>query len=422
MTRPLLLSALTLTLAFFSCERVSEKIMFATGPDSTSFQMIGGSIAEIWRKAGHPVVVASDSDDSPINNVRRLERGEVEFAIAENDLVHQNGTMALSHLRAVLPLYPEVLFIIYRDDLAPTSLRDLVVGRRVVLGPRNSGSARLTIQLFEAFGIDSNEFTPVYSSFTDRKLSDSVDICCALTGFTNPLIGEMLNQQHGRLFSLDSHELANRGSSVDGFCMNHIGARPYIIPKNTYAAGPDAPILTTAVDAILLARDDVDPVLVQELVASIMESREPLVEHDHLLRGLSEKFDAGDLSFPLHAGMTMYRERHAPTFVEKNSDLFGLLLSILVAMAGAISALMKWNARRRKDRIDEYYLKAIEISKRTGSLRAGVECQAALEALHELRNDAFDKLVGEKLAADESFRIFISLVDATVGEIRDRCG
>ena len=64
---------------------------------------------------------------------------------------------------------------------------------------------------------------------------------------------------------------------------------------------------------------------------------------------------------------------------------------------------------RRKNRIDRFYTATIDVRRSLNDAMNPSERKHAIARLRELQNEAFDLLVGEKLAADESFRIFITL-------------
>jgi hypothetical protein len=219
---------------------------------------------------------------------------------------------------------------------------------------------------------------------------------------------------------LDNYELAGRGSVVDGFCMSYQGARPFIIPKGTFGNAPAAPVLTVAIDAVLLARTDLDEDLVYQLVKSLLENQQTLARANPLLRETDEQFDKSSLSYPLHPGAMRYYDRNEPTFIERYVDLIGVGISLSIGLAGAISGFVRWNNRRRKNRIDRYYVEVLAIEGSIEGLTTIEECSRAIAALLDLRRAAFRQLIDEKLAADESFRIFIALVDDVEARIEQR--
>ena len=81
----------------------------------------------------------------------------------------------------------------------------------------------------------------------------------------------------------------------------------------------------------------------------------------------------------------------------------------MVAIFSATFAGVKIFRMRRKNRIDTFYSETIRLRNSVTSDSSGDERNAAIEKIRTLQNTAFEMLVDEKLAADESFRIFITL-------------
>jgi Flp pilus assembly protein TadB len=96
-----------------------------------------------------------------------------------------------------------------------------------------------------------------------------------------------------------------------------------------------------------------------------------------------------------------------------------VLVTLLVASVSAAFAGIQIFNRRRKDRIDRFYKAAIDIRNATMASTDMAERQRAVQKLRQLQDDAFAKLVDEKLAADESFRIFITLTNDIVQQLDD---
>ena len=86
-------------------------------------------------------------------------------------------------------------------------------------------------------------------------------------------------------------------------------------------------------------------------------------------------------------------------------------MTLLVASISAAFAGIQIFNRRRKDRIDRFYKAAIDIRNKGMASTDIADRQQAIAELRQLQDDAFAKLVNEKLAADESFRIFITLTN-----------
>jgi len=221
------------------------------------------------------------------------------------------------------------------------------------------------------------------------------------------MIQKMLTKEGLKIFSLGDANLANKGSSVDGFCLIHGPARPFIIPKFTYTTKPAKPILTMAVDATLLAHSTIDKYLIYNLVESIFENKQYLSSRNTLLMGISEGFDHSNLNYPLHEGARMYLERDKPSFIERHGKLLG---SILLAIVTGIPMVYRWNQQRKKASIDRFYHKLLEPEIKIAEANSPETLEASALEAKQIRDDAYRALIEEKLDANPAFRIFTDLL------------
>ncbi len=433
-----LIKLLTFTIPIvliFGCGNKQKEYRLVASSSGTSYYNVGINIADIMSRAnGKDIKVLSDSIDvkgkklrlNAINNCYILSEGQADFALSQNDVsfiphINLQRTFQYSNIRSVIPLYSEIFFIIYKEYLNPKSLRDLVVGRKVAVGPHGSGTERLTQNVFEEFGINPSEYQFQYVNFENNVLSDTIDISCLLTGFNNPRI-EMSLKRGGKIFSLGNPNLEGKGSAADGFCLKYPLAKPYIIPTNIFTNLPQEPILTIAIDAVLLTREDVDAEVVYKFVETILNNKQFLVVdlNNRLLSQITEQFDPLKLRFPLHKGAKQYLERDKPSFLERYAESLGFIFSIFLAFIGGVTAFARWNRRRKKNRIDTYYKGIMNIQIQINDFNTEKECRNAIQELKLLRQNAFEHLIAEKLSADESFRIFITFVNDTQKELEQR--
>lgn len=409
-----------LLLALMGCQS-NDSHRMATSSKSASYLEIGKELSALLEiEPGATIEVVSNEAMGSDINVEMLSKKEVDFALAQGDTkLAAQGTendqgRGNYHIKTVLPLYPEILFIIYPDSLGAKSLKELVKGRKVGMGPEHGGTASFMERLLQHYGIPKESYTAVYTSYEENVISEEIEISCALTGYNNHRIENMLRQKDLRIFSLGDANLANKGSSVDGFCLTHRPARPFIIPRYTYTSKPSNPVLTVAVDATLLAHRDVDKYLVYNIVEAIFDNKQYLASRNLLLSGITESFDAGDLNYPLHEGARMFMERNKPSFVERHGKLLG---SILLALVTAIPMAYRWHKQRQKDSIDEFYRQILELENK-------VEEATTLKQLHQyelelrkLRESAFESLINERLDATPAFRILTDLLKEVRGVI-----
>ncbi len=411
-----------------ACSRSDRHFRFATGPASTSYFDIGEVISQAVERENniHLATISQYPGIRQLNaveNLALLYGRKVDFIITQNDVtlpkrIDSTGTEIENGIRSILPLYPQVFFIIYKKELQPKSLSALITGRNIGLGPETSGISKFAGAFFQEFGIDRQAYTPLYRSFEENVFSDTVDVVCLLTGFNNDRIKNLLNSG-GKIFSPGDPVLAQAGSAIDGFCLNYPLARPYIVPRHTYAKKPDQPILTAAVDAVLLSHKEIENDVVYDIIKTIIEHKQHMASsHDNeLISQFSENFLASNLRFPLHPGAKQYLERNKPTFIERWAETIALSFSMLVALIGFVSTVVTWRRRKGKNRIDKYYEKVLRLERQIPYYDSRKECINAILDLKRLRDKAFRELIKEKLIADESFRIFITLLNDIIHEI-----
>ena len=91
-----------------------------------------------------------------------------------------------------------------------------------------------------------------------------------------------------------------------------------------------------------------------------------------------------------------------------------MLVTLLIGVISGGYALIRIYRIRRKNRIDRFYVEVIRIRDSVRPDAGETEREAAIAEIRELQDRAFGMLVGEQLAADESFRIFIELTNDAI--------
>ena len=330
--------------------------------------------------------------------------GKADFGIVDN------YSRFSDKVSSVLPLYPQLLHILYRKDKSPQSLYDLFSVGKIFAGVEGSGTKRFVDELMRDIGIDKSKctFVDVYDFF-------EADVIFA---FTDLLTQEELRDLEGyHLYSIDEVTNLGEGSLVEGICTRHPQFEPYVIARDLYGPFTERSILTIKVDAILVCRADLDPTFVYNTIQTLSENSQDLKNINPLLYEFSSDFDPRKLSFALHSGSREYLDRHAPSIFERYAELMGVIVTILVALASTLYTIRKWQLQKKKNKVDIYYQKLISIRKRTQTAehtKILVELKSELQATQE---ETIDLVTKEKLLADESFVIFLNLSKIVNDEI-----
>jgi len=391
-----------LTLAVLTgCERPTVELELII-PDQDLDSVVAEQIvALVEQDSGIDIkLIPLPADGTPVLDA--LSNGYGDLAFAPNSMRYREG------ISTVIPLYPSILHIATRLTDPPETLRELLDGATVYAGPPGSIARSIGQDIVGEFDLENVEFIDDFDPAT-------VDVVVVYAPIDRDrLMTEGLLANY-RFFSLGDPHDVGRGSAVDGAVLLNPRLRPFIMPIDTYGTLTPEPIVTLAVDKLLVAREDLDNAVVYDLFAEILRLRPTLFgERPELFQPLDENVSRSNWAFSLHPGAIDFLQRDEPTFIERYSGVAEVLVTLIVAVFTGGFAMIRFYRIRRKNRIDRFYTDVIRV--RDGALSGGNR-DAAVDEIRALQNEAFDMLVAEKLAADESFRIFIELTNNAIAEI-----
>ncbi|MHC4374914.1 MAG: hypothetical protein ACYSTO_12290, partial [Planctomycetota bacterium] len=181
------------------------------------------------------------------------------------------------------------------------------------------------------------------------------------------------------------------------------------------------PVVTLAVDNLLVARTDLDKSIVYDIYAEILRLRPALFgTRPELYQPIDEHVAQTNFAFSLHPGALAFLKRDEPTFVERYSGVAEVVATLMVGVVSGLFAIVKVYRIRRKNRLDEFLVEVISIRNSVQPHSSEEDRAAAMASIRALQDRAFELLVNEKLAADDSFRIFTELSNDTIRRIRER--
>lgn len=339
-------------------------------------------------------------------NLDSLMSGNVDIALVENYVDFREG------VNSAFSVYSEVLHIFYKEEIEVTSFQDLVYGNTMYIGKQKSPTYNLMMDLFDFYGIDLSRVSVTFQMA-------QADVVVELTNLRKT---EDLAMYSGfKLFSFGQSENVGNASSVEGLALKYPRLSPFVIPRGAYWAFTDEPIVTLSVDLVMMVRSGLGEVAVNDFTRTMLRNRQIFTTIDPLLyNGMKEDFDQARLNIPLHEGARTFLDRDEPSFVERYAELGGVILSLIVAAWSGLVSLTKWQAQKKKDRIDEFYEDLIEIKNDIPSLR---EINAVVQKIRHIQgaqNKAFELLISEELVANESFRIYMELSKETINELRSK--
>ena len=150
-------------------EKKGKRQFFSVGtaPPGGAFFVVGGAIAQVvsdnigdlnWE-------VTAEATKGTQENIRRLARGELEFALANAAISYfairgEGAWKREQPIRAVMTLAPNVALFIAPKSSDVKRLADLK-GKRVVVGPAGAGFEYFLKPILDAHGVTYADFTPL---------------------------------------------------------------------------------------------------------------------------------------------------------------------------------------------------------------------------------------------------------------------
>jgi len=335
-----------------------------------------------------------------------LEAQQIDMGLVEN------FTDAGENIHTVVPVYPKVLHIFYRNTFEPAGFEELFKARKVYIGREGTSSFRFMHKLFSFYEIDTS----------DIKITHDINNADVLAVFSIIMSeNEVAHFEGFKLFSFDDPGILGNGSEVDGIALKFPRIRPFIIPKKTYRDLTKEPVVTISTDMMYVVREGMGTTAVNDLISTMFDKREKFVHlHSAFYYGIIEEFDRSRLSYPLHEGARQYLDRDEPGFFERYAELAGVIFTIALAIGSGLVSLSKWRKQKKKDQVDVFYADLMKIKQEIPKIRGISEGKEKIRVIRNQQSKAFEMLINEELEANESFRIYMELSRETILDIQYR--
>lgn len=294
----------------------AKKSFIGTGSASGVYFPTGQAICLLANKYAKNRIDPCEAKSSAgsIFNINQVAEGTYAFGMAQSDWQYHayNGTSkfkdkgAIKHLRAVFTNHGEPLTIVARRDKNIQNITDLK-GKKVNIGPPNSGTRQTMEVVMEAFGIKHSDFLLYFETGTnlqaDALCQGVVDAIVFVAGYSNSTISDIMSRCNGALVNVTGPEI-DRLIALNPY---YINAR---IPANTYS-GQSRTARTVGVAATLVTSSYIDEDVVYDYVKSIFDHFDEYQRlHPAFAALIEEDMATEGMSAPIHKGaMRYYRER-----------------------------------------------------------------------------------------------------------------
>ena len=285
-------TAILMTLSLAGCGIGSDSVKLGAAGVGGGYYAFSNAFAQIASSEDEDLDFEVKATAGSTANIRLLYDGYVDMAIAQADLVDAayNGTGATDKKR-------------YRGDSRIDSLDD-VQGKKISVGEEASGTQRNAEQILKMTGLVESLVDTVNLDYVDAAnelKSGQIDAFFCTAGIQTSVIEELSKECDVKLIGIDD-KCRDRLKSVYGFYTD------YTIPAGTYE-GQTQDVVTLGVRAVLLARDDMDEKIVEELTGLLFEHAQDIQYSIALTFQIDESEAVKNVTIPFHDGAKAYYQK-----------------------------------------------------------------------------------------------------------------
>ncbi len=324
-----------------------DRITIATGGPQGAYYAFGQRYREILARDGVALEVLETAGS--LHNIELLESPDagVDVAFVQGGTgEHARGNT----LESLASVYYEPLWVFLNETIPLTHPSD-IIGQRISIGPKGSGTRALVLELLRDAGIDASDL--VISDLegdaaVDALRNGSLDMMMLVASPESGLVQELLRTDGVNLLSF---------VRMDAYTRRHRYLSKLTLPEGAIDLSENLPpddVTLLAPTANLVTNEDLHPALVDLLLQAANEV--------HGGGGLFEQPDAFPsprfLVFPLskeaqryHTSGTPFLRRTLPfwaaTLIDRLALMLLPLIAIIIPLMRIMPPLYKWRVRRR---------------------------------------------------------------------------
>jgi TRAP transporter TAXI family solute receptor len=303
----LILAAALVSSTIATSAIAQSNLIILTGSTSGVYYPLGSALSSIYMKSIPGIRTRAVATQGSVENLRLLHAGDGELAFSLGDTVSaawkgnpEAGFPApLSHLRGVAAIYSNHVQIVASETSAAKALTDLK-GKRVSVGPKQSGTELNARAIFAAAGIRYGDFARTdYLPFgQSAKMIEQGELDATLqsAGLGVDSIRHLSTAVPIKMLAIPRDTVLKIGDPA---------YVPSVIPARTYE-GQVEPVETAAIINFLVTRDGVSADVVYAMTKSLFASLDQLVQIHPAARGISLQEALTGLPLPLHPGAERY--------------------------------------------------------------------------------------------------------------------
>lgn len=280
-------------------------ITLATGGTSGTYYVVGGVLKTVLDSKLTLSTLNVESTGASVANVNMITDGEAQMAILQSDVINyaHEGTNSFdgapeTNALWVAGIYNETVQILAKPGINTVS--DLK-GKTICVGDVGSGTEINAWQVLSAAGLTKDDVNAVNGSFQDGvdQLKDGkIDAAFTVAGAPTTAIVDYATTNTLNLVSLSDDELAAIQEAYPFLIRDDLAAGTY--------TGQDADVTCVAIQATLVASEELSEDVVYEFVKAMFDNKDALTEGHAKFGFLDPEAASAGATVTMHPGAEKY--------------------------------------------------------------------------------------------------------------------
>ncbi len=395
-------------------EKAPMVLTVGAGPYLSDSYELMREVAEVVARHTDRLVVRVVPTRDSSRNITLLNEGKVDLVTIRSD------TPVISSVRLIANLFPDYFQLLARRDSNIRVVRDLI-GKKVAIPPFGTDEFRSFWIIGDHYDLPISEVKWESMSFARASREFQAGTIDAVFTVRSLRDRRLLNLfEDAKLKNLPIRYLEI--DQAEAIAVKRPFLQAGLIPKGVFAGDGPTPgrdTLSSAVQRVLVTRDDVDADAIAELTRILFEHRLDLTIRFALASAIGQPDTERGLSVPLHAGAQRFYDRDEPSFLQENAEPLALMVTVIAMLVSAMLALRSRLMTRQKNRMDSYNYVLLDIAERANAV-------SDPQALRRLRAEMFSTLENVVRALDtdevteEGFQSFSLLWESVREMLNER--
>lgn len=287
-----------------------EIIIMGTGPLGSDAYNLMIEISQVVQRHSDSLRIEVRPTRDASQNIALLNTDVIDAAVIRSD------TPVVADIRGITNLYPDIFQIIVRDDVPAYRIGNLA---DISVSVPEFGSDG-----FRSFWVIGDHYDLPIDSMTwkaepfeqgaERLLSGDVDALFTVRSLRDAHLIRMFEEAQLKRIKMRFMAI----DQAESIALKRPFLSSATIPKGAFTGAlpvPGSEIPTSAVDRLLVTREDVSNSAIRELTRIIFENRLDLTIRFALASAIEAPADIGGLAVPIHDGAQSFYDRDEPSFI-----------------------------------------------------------------------------------------------------------